>query len=135
MLAVLVEVGDVEDVAVLDAGRGRRPAVLAVRRRRHFERAIEACERRLLFVVEALAGQHDDGIFVHRALDRVPRRSVDARGEIGAGQFGGEQRMQWLGRNAHDGLLQAALLLPHNSAVAIRAPSDSERSFAHMMLG
>ncbi len=70
--------------------RGGGPAVLAVGRRRHFERAIEVCERRLLFVVEALAGQHDDRILVHRALDGVPGRRVNARGEIGAGQFGGE---------------------------------------------
>jgi hypothetical protein len=34
-----------------------------------------------------------------------------------------------------DGFTHAALLLPHSSAVASRAPSASERSFAHMMLG
>ena len=94
-LAPLVEVRDVEDVAVLDAGRGGRAAVLAVRLRRHFERAIEARERRLFFVVEMLIGQHRDRVLVHGARDRVLRLRVDAGGEVDPAELGGEQRMQW----------------------------------------
>ncbi len=99
--ALLVEVGDVEDVAVLDARRRQRPAVLAVRQRRHFERAVEARERDLLVVVEALVRQHADAILVHRVLDRIPRRAVDACGQISARQLRDEQRMQWLCRDGH----------------------------------
>ncbi len=73
-------------------------AVLAVHRRRHFERPVKARKRDLLVVVEALTRQDHDGIFIHRALDRVPRRRIDAGRKIGARQFGGEQRMQRLCR-------------------------------------
>jgi DNA phosphorothioation-dependent restriction protein DptG len=87
---VLVKIGDVKDVAVLDAEGGRGRAVLAVHRRRHFERAVETCERDLLVIVEALAGQHRDRVLVHRVLDGVSRRGIDSRSEIDADKFGGE---------------------------------------------
>ena len=66
--------------------------------RRHFERPIKARKGDLLVVVETLVGQDHDGIFVHRALDRVPRRGIDAGRKIGARQFGGKQRVQRLCR-------------------------------------
>ena len=71
---------------------------LLVHCRRHFERPVKARERDLLVVVEALAGQHADGVLIHRALDRVPRRGIDAGRKIGARQFGGKQRVQRLCR-------------------------------------
>src|SRR6185436_11928486 len=134
-LAALVEVGDIEDVAVLDSRRSGRTAVLAVGLRRQFERAIETGEGRLLFVVEMLIGQHRDRVLVHGACDRVLRPGVDAGGEVDAGQFGSEQRMQWSCRHWRPPGGQAAERRPHSSALAILAPSDSERSFAHMIEG
>ncbi len=85
-LAVLVEIGDVEDLPMLHARVVHGLAVAILLRRRLLERTIETGKRDLLRIVDTLIRQDAHGVAIHRLFDRAFGGVVERLGEIGASE-------------------------------------------------